>query len=49
MRVIAVTTSHPATDLHGADVIVESLSQAQPDLLRWMGLEPSAQPIPTWR
>jgi sugar-phosphatase len=42
MQVVAVTTSHPATDLHGADVIVESLSQAQPDLLRWMGLEPSA-------
>jgi len=37
MRVLALTTSHPAADLRAADVVVGSLTEAQPLLLRWVG------------
>lgn len=35
MRVVAVTTSHPAADLAAAHVVVGSLLQATPHLLAW--------------
>ena len=35
MRVVALTTSHPAADLTAAHVVVGSLSQATPEVLAW--------------
>jgi len=37
MRVVAVTTSHPADDLGAADVVVASLTEAQALVLQWVG------------
>ncbi|MFD0483360.1 HAD-IA family hydrolase [Kineococcus sp. GCM10028916] len=39
MRVLALTTSHPAADLAAAHVVVGSLSQASPHLLTWASPE----------
>jgi len=36
MRVVALTTSHEAAVLHDADLVVDSLAQAQPTIMAWM-------------
>ncbi|WP_432535068.1 HAD-IA family hydrolase [Kineococcus arenarius] len=36
MTVLALTTSHPVSELQRADVVVDSLRQAQPMLVEWM-------------
>ena len=47
MRCIAVTTTHPADKLSGADLIVDSLAELEPDTFQRLLGQPVSGPAST--